>query len=243
MHPILFSIGFLTVYSFGALIAVGYLAAAALIWQDARKSGKDPAALLDLGVGLLLAALLGGRLLYILLNAEEYLKNPLEAIQIQHGGLIFYGGLAGAFLFALFFVAKKRLPLWKTVDEALPYAVLVHAFGRIGCFLNGCCYGKPTSWAWGMTFPGKRVPLHPTQLYESFFLFCFFLFLRSFSQRKEMKPGVLSCLYLFGYGVFRFLVEFFRGDQEAFLWGATFPQGVSVLLVGASLFFWKWKKA
>ena len=243
MHPILFSIGFLTVYSFGAVIALGYLLAAALIWYDARQAGRNPTTLLDLGAGLMLAALLGGRILYILLHLEDYLKDPLEGFRIQHGGLVFYGGLAAALLFAFFFIKRKKIPLWKTLDTILPYGVLVHAFGRIGCFLNGCCYGKPTHLFWGVTPPGQRYPLHPTQLYESFFLFLLFVVLRTLSRKKNRQAGSLFCVYLISYGMFRFAVEFFRGDQETFLWGATLPQFLSVLLVSGSLFFWRRRRA
>lgn len=243
MHPVLFSIGFLTIYSFGAVIAVGYLLAAALVWVDARRAGKDPVVLLDLGVGLMLSALLGGRVLYILLHLEDYLKDPLEGFKIQHGGLVFYGGFAGALLFVFVFIRKRKLPLWKTLDAIVPYAVLVHAFGRIGCFLNGCCYGKPTHLFWGVFFPGQHYRIHPTQLYESFFLFVLFGLLRIVSRRKIRGEGSLFCLYLFSYGLFRFGIEFLRGDQETFFWNFTLPQLFSVVLVAGSLFFWKRKWA
>jgi len=243
MHPILFSIGFVTIYSFGTMIAVGYLLAGSLLWREARRKKKDPAILLDLGIGVMLSALLGGRALYIILNLGDYLKDPLEAFKIQHGGLVFYGGLLGAIFFALLFIKRKGLPLWETLDEMTPYATLVHAFGRIGCFLNGCCYGRPTSLFWGVTFPGHKFPLHPTQLYESFFLIVLFFVLRNFARKKTAFSGGIFLLYLFCYGLFRFIVEFFRGDQEIMPPGLTLPQVLSALLVGVSLFFWKKRKA
>ena len=243
MHPVLFSIGFVTIYSFGTMIAVGYLLAGSLLWREARRKRKDPAVLLDLGIGMMLSALLGGRALYIILNLRDYLEDPLEAFRIQHGGLVFYGGLVGAILFTLFFIRRKHLLLWETLDEMTPYAALVHAFGRVGCFLNGCCYGRPTSLFWGVTLPGHKLPLHPTQLYESFFLIVLFFILRNVARKKTAFAGSVFLLYLLCYGFFRFIVEFLRGDQEILFLGLTLPQFLSILLVGMSLFFWKKREA
>ncbi len=243
MHPIFFSVGTLTVYSFGTLIAVGVLLATLLVWRDAKKRGENPSVLLDLGLGLVFFALLGGRILYVLLNLEWYLSDPLEIFRIQHGGLVFYGGLAGAFAFALIFIRKKHLPFWKTLDRMVPYAVLVHAFGRIGCFLNGCCYGKPTESFLGVTFPNLAFPRHPTQLYESGFLFLLFVLLRALSGKSGFQSGRLFFLYLFCYGLFRFVVEFFRGDQETFLWGWTLPQALSLSILFIPLLVWRTRRA
>ena len=235
MHPILVSTKWMTIYSFGTLVAMGYLFAGFLLWREMRQKGKDPMAFLDLGLGVLLSSLLGGRLLFILLNLREYLEDPVEIFKIYHGGLVFYGGFLSALLFAFWFIHKKNLPLWETLDVMTPYAVLVHAFGRIGCFLNGCCYGKPTSLFWGVRFPGEEVSLHPTQLYESFFLFVLFAFLRKLPKRRALAHGTLFLLYLFSYGLFRFFVEFYRGDQEFFYGGWTLPQLLSLFLLIAAL--------
>ena len=243
MHPILFSIGIFTIYSFGTMIAVGYLVAGMLLWHDMHQKGKTPVLYLDLGIGLMLFALLGGRLLYMLLHLKMYLEDPLEIFKIHHGGLVFYGGFLGALLFALFFIRRKRLPGWETLDDMTPYAVLVHAFGRIGCFLNGCCYGKPTGLWWGVIFPGGEVSLHPAQLYESLFLFLLFILLRRFSQRRIFKKGTLFVFYLLTYGVMRFFMEFLRGDQERAFWGLTLAQLLSMVLIASSIFLWKQKRA
>ena len=237
MYPIFFSIGPIAIYSFGTLIAVGYLLAGLLLFRDARRKGENPILLLDLGIGLLLTALIGGRILYILLHLDFYLEDPWEILRIYRGGLVFYGGFVAAVGFAIFFIQRKKLPLWKTLDRMVPYVVLVHAFGRIGCFLNGCCYGKVTSLWVGVHFPGKDEPLHPTQLYESSFLFLLFFILRTLSERAP-RPGTLFLGYLFSYGIFRFFIETLRGDQELFLGNWTLPQVLSVLVVGISLFLW-----
>ncbi|MFH1858455.1 MAG: prolipoprotein diacylglyceryl transferase [Candidatus Omnitrophota bacterium] len=242
MHPVLFSIGFLTVYSFGAMIALGYLLVGALLWYDKRCKGEDPTPLYDFSVGLVLASLLGGRLFYILLYWRDYLQDPLEVFRIYHGGLVFYGGLIGAIVYAFLYIKKKKLPLWKTLDEAVPYAVLVHAFGRIGCFLNGCCYGKPTRFILGVVFPDRSVPIHPTQLYESAGLFLIFLALRKWSRKRTPFPGAIFLGYLFSYGVLRFLVEFFRGDQRGLFWNLTLHQFLSFVLVAVSVFLWSRQK-
>ena len=240
MHPILFSIGIFTIYSFGTMLAAGYLVAASLLWGSEKRRGSDPAALSDLGIGLLLFGLVGARVFYILLNPQIYLEDPAEIFRIQHGGLVFYGGFVGSFLFFLFFVRKKRLPFWETVDRMTPYAILVQAFGRIGCFLNRCCYGKPTSLPIGVVFPGSLVPVHPTQLYEAASLFALFVPFYLLSQKRQ-KPGALFSGYLVTYGLLRFIVEFARGDQKHFLLGLTLPQFLSLffILIGLALCFRK----
>lgn len=237
VHPILFSIGPLSIYSFGTLIALGYLVAAFLLWHDLRRQGRDHTVYLDLGIGLIVAAFVGGRGLYVLLHYQEYLEDPLEILKIHHGGLVFYGGLAGAFLFGLLWIKKKRLRRGETMDTLIPYAVLVHAFGRIGCFLNGCCYGRPTALPFGIFFPNRTERIHPTQLYESFFLFLLFILLRNASLKKVVQDGSLFLVYLLAYGLFRFAVEFLRGDQTLYQ-GVSLPQLSSIVLVGLSLFFW-----
>ena len=239
MHPILFSIGIFTVYSFGTLLAVGTLFAVWVLFRDTRRNGRNPAPLLDLGTGLLLSGLLGARLLYVFLHLEEYLRDPLEIFRFQHGGLVFYGGLAAALLFAWSFIQRKALPLRQTLDEIAPYALLVQAFGRIGCFLNGCCYGKPTLSWWGILFPGRPVRLHPTQLYESFFLLVLFMVFRALARKRSLPVGGLFALYLFSYGLLRFVVEFFRGDQEVLSGGLTLPQWMSLCLMLFSLMLWR----
>jgi len=241
VYPILFSFGFLTIYSYGTMIALGYLLASFLLWRDVKKENKNPSVYLDLGIGLMVAALLGGRLFYILLHLDFYGSNPLEVLRVDHGGLISYGGLLGAFLWGLFFIRRKNLPFWETLDRMVPYAVLVHAWGRIGCFLNGCCYGKPTGFWTGVVFLGDIIPRHPTQLYESFFLFLLFVVLRGL-QYRTLQKGTVFLLYLLCYGLFRWGVEFLRGDQALFLWGWTLPQYLSFLMLGIPIICWRKRK-
>ena len=229
MHPILVSTKWMTIYSFGTLVAMGYLFAGFLLWREMRQKGKDPMAFLDLGLGVLLSSLLGGRLLFILLNLREYLEDPVEIFKIYHGGLVFYGGFLSALLFAFWFIHKKNLPLWETLDVMTPYAVLVHAFGRIGCFLNGCCYGIETHGILGVQFPHLAEPRYPTQLFSSAIAFVLFLII-SFAYSRKKRDGEVFVWGLVLYMTYRFGIEFLR-DNPRYLFQLTLAQWISLFLV------------
>jgi len=181
MHPVLFQIGGVTLYSFGLMVAVGCLISGLWLLRHGRSRGIDPNLLLDLAIGLFLSGLLGARLSFVLLHLDWYRLHPLEIIQIQQGGLVVYGGVLLAVLFGVFFTRRKTLSFWAIADLVVPFWVLGQAFGRIGCFLNGCCYGRPSSLFFAVRLPASALRVHPTQLYESaglFFLFGGLLYAR-----------------------------------------------------------------
>lgn len=230
MHPILFRWGPLTFYSYGLMLALGFLAATTLAARRASRLGLDLARIQTLGGVVLLAGIAGARAAYVLLNWEMFRSHPVEIFRLDHGGLVFYGGLAAGVLAGVATLRRARLPLWITVDLMIPPLVLAHAIGRIGCFLNGCCYGKPSALPWAIAFPGERILRHPTQLVESGALMILFFFLKGL-ERRNPQPGTIAFTYGVGYGCWRFLIEFLRGDNPAAALGLTPFQWASVPLV------------
>lgn len=229
MHPVLLRLGPLTLYSYGLAIALGFLLASWLAGRRARAVGVDPARVQRIALTGLLAGLAGGRAAYVLLNWQVYAANPLEILRLDHGGLIFYGGLAAGVLAGLLAIRAAKLPVPATLDLLMPPLVAAHAAGRVGCFLNGCCYGEPTALPWGVLFPPDILYRHPTQLYETGALLLIFLILKR-AERRSPPAGTVLFLYGALYGSWRFLVEFLRGDNARVLFGLTVFQLVSLPL-------------
>ena len=246
MHPILFQVGPLTVYTYGFFIAVGLLVGLSLALKEAKRTGVDHQAVLDLVFYSVLAGIIGARIFYVAQNFSFYQDKLLNVLKIWEGGLVFQGGLIFAIPFAWVLIKKKKLSFWQTFDMLAPYIALGQAFGRIGCFSAGCCFGKPTNLPWAVTFTNPKtlapfgIPLHPTQLYSAAVLFLIFFIL--FFWRKHKKfAGQLSCLYLILDSTFRFFVEFFRGDPRGQFWGQLSPAQVICLItffIALSLYFY-----
>ncbi len=235
MHPILFKIGPVQLYSYGAMLAVAFLVVTFLARRRANSLGMNGDDILDLCIYLIVSGLIGARLLFILLNLDYYRQRPLEIAMLWKGGLVWYGGLISAILTAIIFLRAKKIPLLKTGDLMMPYVALGQAIGRIGCFLNGCCYGTPTTLPVGVTFDAAHGPVHPTQLYESLAMFIVFLVLR----RRTPGNGKTLFLYLILYSAFRFFNEFLRGDNTAALLGLTVYQVISVMIFAIAVILWK----
>lgn len=227
MHPVLFQFGPLTLYSYGLMVALGFLAALGVASRRAREAGVAPARLQNLLLVSLLAGLIGGRAGYVLLHWSFYAVRPGEILRLDHGGLVFYGGLALGLAGAFLYMRRHRMPLWATADLLVPPLVLAHAIGRIGCFLNGCCYGVPTGVPWGVVFPHDTLHRHPTQIYEAAFLAVLFVGL---SRVRGAKPGTVLLSYGLLYGLWRFSVEFLRGDNPAVACGFSVFQWASLPL-------------
>ncbi len=196
---------------------LGFLGAYFLITrqQKARSLGLTGARLQDLifylAIGLIVGARLGYVLFYQFSNLAEYFRNPLEILAVWHGGMSFHGGLLGALLAGYWFCHRKKLSFWAVADCVIVTAPVGLGLGRIGNFINGELFGRPSSVPWAMVFPeGGPLPRHPSQLYEAglegLVLFLILWKLKDF----DLKPGSLVCAFLASYGVFRFVVEFFR---------------------------------
>jgi phosphatidylglycerol:prolipoprotein diacylglycerol transferase len=258
MHPILFeipkivfgdwTIGPIPIRMYGLMIGIGFLLGIFLASRRAKKEGIDPDRIMDMGVYLLLAAIVGSRILYVLTTLREFKANPLDVFAIWKGGLVFYGGLLAAIPVGIWYVRKHKLPVWKTADIMAPSIALGHAFGRLGCFFAGCCYGAVCSGPLCITFHDRHslaplgVPLFPTQLMESggeFLIFGILMFL--WPRRKY--DGQLFWLYPIFYSILRFTIEFFRGDAERGVYFGgliSTSQLIAVLMLGFSVFMlWK----
>lgn len=236
MHPILIKLGPVTIHSYGFMMALGVGLALWFIYRQAKRQGIDAPRLLDAAFYIMIVSLLGAKLVLFVGDLSYYLKNPKELLWIARSGGVFQGGLAFGLIFALWYFRKHKLPTWKISDIVGPALALGHGFGRIGCFLAGCCYGRECSLPWGATFRDEYahnltgVPIgrevHPVQIYESIlnFLNALILFL---VLKKRKFEGQVFALYIINYSVIRFFTELFRGDHAA---KAYVYQGPSALL-------------
>lgn len=242
MHQILFRIGPLDIHTYGVLVALGFIAGLWTASRRAPREGRQPEHISNLGVWLILAGMAGGKLFHIMFFYDEFIAGwRQEGFRSLREGFVFYGGFIGACLATIMYTRRKRLPLWKVADLCAPSVALGHAFGRLGCFFNGCCYGKACALPLAVKFPAPHlmhnVPVHPTQLYEAAGNLLIFAGLSAFYRRKRFD-GQVWWLYVLTYGVLRFAVEFYRGDYDnywlgVFTLGHIIAAGMVVAALGA----------
>ena len=243
MHPILLKLGPITLYTYGLMLVVAFIVAAWLASRAAQALPRGERAMtaeqtLDLACVSLLGGIVGARLLYAVLYFEAFAAAPLEFFAIWHGGLVWYGGFLGGLAAGVWYARAKGFDALRAADQLIPFVALGHALGRIGCFLNGCCYGDPTT-AWcGVVFPGQQQAVLPTQLFEALGLLAIYVVLRMLQRSLALRArGRLLGWYLVSYGALRFGLEFLRGDQEPWWMGLTLQQCISIgiVLAGAWL--------
>ncbi|MBU0700451.1 prolipoprotein diacylglyceryl transferase [bacterium] len=238
MHPILFSIGHITIYSYGIIFAAAFVTGIYLAQKKAACSGIESKIIVDLGVYLLISSLVGARLFYIMDNLEWYIKHPAEIV-FSRTGFVFYGGFILAITVGIWYLRRHKLPVLKIADIFGPSIAIGEAIGRIGCFLHGCCYGRPTSPPWGICFPedapAGSVVVHPTQIYLSVANVIVFIIL---SMIKPGFTGKICSLYLILHALFRFVIEYWRGDSASVFLGLTGAQLISVLLGICGVVLW-----
>lgn len=244
MHPILIKLGPITIYTYGFFIAAAILLGLAITSIEAKKKGLNNQLVSELGFYLVLGALIGARIFFVIISWDYFLKHPLEIFMFWKGGLVFLGGAIGAALASIFFFKKFKQPFWPWVDSMAPGVAIGQAIGRIGCLCAGCCYGKPTSLPWAITFtnPDSLAPLfvhlHPTELYHSLAGLITFLIL--IFVKKKLKSGQLFGLLLILYAVFRFNIEFFRGDYRGTIGFLSATQVVAIVVFCLGIIiFWK----
>jgi phosphatidylglycerol:prolipoprotein diacylglycerol transferase len=248
MHPILLDLGRFQIRSYGFMLAISFLLAIWLAGRRAKKFGVDPQKILDLSVIIILAAVVGSRLLYVVFHMEQY-SNPLDMFALWQGGATFYGGFILAMAASLWWVQKNNLDFLTVADIVSPTIGLGLVFTRVGCLLSGCCYGKPTTHAWGLVFPPDspagaasaltaarmgvdHVALHPTQAYSSLKGLIIFVVLLALAPVLR-KRGSTFGLFLVLYGVGRFIIDFFRFYEEnaRVMMGLSFNQAISIGLI------------
>lgn len=235
MHPILFEIGPVVIRTYGVFIAVAFLVSFLLLYKEAKDRNFYPEKILDLEFLILVSGVIGARALHVLVNLNFYSKNLPDIFLLWRGGLAFYGGLILAIAAAWVFIRKKNLPLWETVDLIAPYSALGQSIGRIGCFLNGCCFGKPASAHFlAVTFPGETVPRQPTQIYASLTLLLIFVILKLARERAPFS-GFVFGLALLLYSAQRFFVDFLRADNPTYIFDLTVSQIISVIVFVVAL--------
>jgi phosphatidylglycerol:prolipoprotein diacylglycerol transferase len=240
MHPILLELGPATLYTYGVLLAAAYLLGLKLAMVRAKARGLDQARVLDLGIYIIISALVGAKLLLVITDLRTFLNDPSELIALARSGGVFYGGLILAVSVALLYIRKIGLPLWTTCDVFAPGIALGHVVGRMGCFFAGCCWGKPTDVPWAITFTNPfaaanvgtplNVPLHPTQLYEAGAEALILGILLATERRGRPYPGRTFWLYMLLYAISRFIIEFYRNDPRGAVMMFSTSQFISLLL-------------
>ena len=236
MYPELFHIGNFPINTYGVFLALAFLSAILLAVKLGARDGLPREKIYDLCLWMLLASLIGSKLL-MLLTEPEYRDHPwqLFSLDFLRSGGVFYGGLLGAIITGYLLMKRYKLPWWTTADACAPGIALGNFFGRQGCFAAGCCWGKPTHLPWGVKFSqlGHEVTgvptdtyLHPTQLYESFAMLLVFLFLLWLHKRRAFSGQVILA-YALSYSVIRFAIEFVRDDPRGDILGLTTLTGLS----------------
>ena len=251
MFPRLLTIGDYSLPTYGVLVATAFAVGLLIAMRLSARSGLDGNRVFDMAVYTALAALAGAKIFYVLEDWGFYSAHPREIFSLgmlQAGGT-FYGGFLAAVAMASWYIRRHGMPFLKTADAFVPGVSLGHAIGRLGCFSAGCCWGRPTTAAWAVTFTDPYaqkivgvplgVPLHPTQLYEALAEALIFAMLLAAWKRKSFDGQVLS-LYLVLYGVARFLIEFVRDHPEGLPLGGPLSasQWVAVVLVPAGVALW-----
>ena len=250
MYPELFSIGPITVYSYGVLLAASYLLGLWLAMRRAKQWGLEPSRVLDLGIYIIIAALIGAKLLLLIVDFDQFSRSTADLLSLARSGGVFYGGLILAVAVAFWYVIKHRLPLWTTCDVFAPGIALGHVTGRLGCLAAGCCYGRPTELPWGITFTNPLaaanvgtplgIALHPTQIYEAGAELLILIFLLATERRGKPFAGRTFWGYMFLYAVSRYIIELYRGDPRGEVLGVSTSQFISLVLAPLSIVMLVW---
>jgi phosphatidylglycerol---prolipoprotein diacylglyceryl transferase len=238
MHPILVHFGSVTLHTYGFFLAMGFLAAIWFSKRNARFYDLKPDDISDLFFVILVSGIVGARLLYVIINFDDFRASPLDVFKLWNGGLVFFGGFIGAVAASIVTIRIKNLPFFKTADTIAPGVALGHGIGRLGCFFAGCCYGRQCDLPIAVEFSHPdslaplHVPLHPTQIYmvvANLILFLILIFL----QRRKRFHGMIFLSYIILYSLFRFIIEFFRGDfrGDFFLEFLSVSQGIGILAI------------
>lgn len=256
MYPILYKIGPINLYTYGFFLALGFLVAILVAGREARRLGLPEGRFYDLCFYIILAAIVGSRLLFVIVDPGPFLQNPLKIFALWEGGLVFHGGLIAALVTAFFYMRRYRMP-WRPTFDALAVGMpLGVTFGRMGCFMAGCCFGKPSDLPWAVQFthPETLCPvldyLHPAQLYEALLSLGVFGVVFWLRKRKRFDGQVLLTYFCLA-GLVRFTVEFFRastlidprGPELIFHMPATQVVAVGIAIISGAILWFGWRKS
>lgn len=249
MFPEFFSIGSFTVHTYGFMIMFGAIVAYLYMSKAAKNElGIEPDKIQNLAIYVILSAFIGGKLFFYFEKPSYYFNPPSNMLEDFRTGFVFYGSLIFAVPIAVWYFRKEKWPLWPMMDRLAIATLIVHASGRIGCFSAGCCYGLPTDAPWGVTYTDPlsqanplHTALHPTQLYESFYLIAIMVFLLMFKRHKRFE-GQLFMIYLMLYAAGRGVIEIFRGDiRRGFVIEdvLSHSQFISLLIIAFALWMYR----
>lgn len=237
----IFSIGPITIHGYGLMIGIGILACLFLALYRAKGKGLNQEAVLDIAIYGVIGGFIGAKLLYVIVEFDHFIQDPLSVLGSE--GFVVYGGIIAGILVGMLYCKLKKLVFLEYLDLAAPTISIAQGFGRLGCLLAGCCYGRQTDAWYGITFPEgcfapAGVKLVPTQIISSAGDFLIMTILILYS-KKSKHPGDVGAMYMLLYGIGRFLVEFLRNDDRGALGALSTSQMISILyLVGAALLFW-----
>jgi phosphatidylglycerol:prolipoprotein diacylglycerol transferase len=261
MRQVLFTIplfGGLKVFGYGVMLVLAFIGSTWLAARQARRRGLDPDVILDMAFWVFLVGLVGARLFYCIEYWGHGINSLLDVVQYWKGGIVYYGGILGGVLAFFLYRRFNPFPLRPVMDVLAPAIALGTLFGRLGCFLNGCCFGDRCDLPWAVSFPAATdpwkhhrdlgwitpdaawsLPIHPTQLYSAIdALVLLILLLTYFPLRR--RDGEVIGLLMVTYPVTRFLIEYLRNDEGAFFAGLTISQNISILLLVGGLAYWFW---
>jgi len=239
-------IGGKAIHTYGLMTALGYLAGMLWIKHESKRMRLDVNKMLDLFFYIVVAAVVGGRILYVLISIDRWWMDPLVFFRIWEGGLVFYGGLIASVLLSIWYCHKNNITFFRVADLYAPGIAVGHAIGRIGCFAAGCCYGReaPHDSFWTVTYPSGQYaiaptdhPVYPVQPLETFGLLLIFLFLVLFRKKKKFD-GEIFLLYLIFYPILRIILEFFRGDAIRGIFILSTSQWISLVWLVLAVVLW-----
>lgn len=245
MRPVLLHLGNFPLRAWGFLLMIAFLMGAVRAVKVAEgRYGISREKLWDASMAGLFGGVIGARLLYVLLNIGDYSKHPLQAFAVWEGGMTSFGGLLGGMLVGLWAAKKRGLNVLDVCDVAGPSLAIGMFFGRIGCLLNGCCYGHVCTQPWAIDFHPENSPatgpVHPTQVYEAFGVALVYAFLTLYLEKRRAFPGQILLAFTILYGVVRFIVEFWRAQSstESVIAGLSTGQWAGILVIAVAAGFW-----
>lgn len=246
MYPVILDLGRIKIYSWGFMLALAVIISLWGLSRQFAKESYDTEIIFDIVFWVVVAGIIGARFAYVLVYRwEEFIANPLYLITFTNGaidGLMWYGGFIGGWGAFIYYIKKKKLDLWKMLDLFAPFLALSYAIVRVGCFLNGCCFGIETDSVWGVVFPHvDHLHRYPTQLFSTAINLVIFGFLYWYYPRRSFNGEVCS-LYLIFYAVYRFMIEFLRASEVVY--GVLAPSqviSIFILLLGIGMYIWRRK--
>jgi phosphatidylglycerol:prolipoprotein diacylglycerol transferase len=250
LRPILFQLGQFPVRSYGLMMALAFIVGILVARRRARAAGLDPDVIIDFAFFVILASIAGARAVHVIVQWDYYRADPLSIFRIWEGGLAQYGGIAAGVVTGMIFFVRRHIDPWMGSDVVAPSVALGVAIGRIGCFLNGCCYGKACSLPWAVTFPPSSIAgqhvhgaaLHPTQIYESLAALVIFFVLIAVDRRKPFYGFTLWLLIIL-LAAYRFLIDPIRQYEATAMvfqgprFALTANQAIGIALIAISVGF------